>query len=427
MFLQKKATAETFKKIGALLILIPLSIMLIFVFSSQSTDEIFSLFTSSNSMGSFSGENISREDYSVYEAACRKRQKQQIGEYLKRMGDNVNTDMNLEQLFNVENCVERQIKEIYVLAKIGEYLYLKPEKEAIEANILDYAKQQYNSQAAPTPEDRIPLIQIYHSLLQQYPQHIQQKEMASRRAEQLINNTIYISQEDTLYQKLNEEFLLDMRLIYYNDARLKKILQDTLVITKEENLKEYEAEKKRNPKIKAFKTMKGNISKRVKNRKLKTEIPKLKQTLKNGKWASLEEIKKATKIDITVSKAVKLEALNRVELDNVNLTLSFPEVLGEILNLLNAGSSPDKTQKLLGPFEVRPNYTVFLEITKIKTPTKKNLAKLRSKKELQKNQKELGTNIGRTFFRFLVDTETKTGNFKLKKRENVPRLSPTRN
>ena len=427
MFLQKKATAETFKKIGALLILIPLSIMLIFVFSSQSTDEIFSLFTSSNSMGSFAGENISIEDYSVYESACRKRQKQQIEEYLERMGDNANLDMDLERLFSVENCVERQIKEIYVLSKIGEYLYLKPEKEAIESNILDYARQQYNSQAAPSPEDRIPLIQIYHSLMQQYPQHIQQKEMSSRRAEQLMNNAIYISKENTLYEESNKDFLIDMKLIYYNDAKLKKILQDTLVVSNEETLKEYEQEKKRNPKIQPFKKMETQLKQRVKTRKLKTEVPKLKQTIQNGKWTSLEQIKKAAKMNITFSKAIRLEELNRVALDDVNLALSFPEVLKEILRLINTSSSSDKTQKLLGPFEVKPNYTVFLEITKIKTPTQVNLAKLKSEEDLEKSQKDLGNRVGRTFFRFLVDEETKIGNFKLKKRENIPRLSPSRN
>ena len=333
--------------------------------------------------------------------------------------------MNLENLFNVENCIEKQIKDVFVLSKLGEYLYLFPEKEIIEKKILEYAQDQYTMQGAVNEEDKVPLIQIYHNLLRQYPLHLQQKELSSQRLEQLFNNAIYVSKETTRYEKVENDLSLDFKMVYYNDESLRKLLQNILTVTEEEKIQEYETEKKQDAKIRPYKEMSSQLTQRVKNRKIKIETTKLRQTLKNKKWKSLKEIATATQLKVDTLNSIPLTDLNRVKVNSMNFVLINPQILQEVYRMIQSKDITNVSSKLIGPIEVIPNYTVFMQITKVKIDKSKktdpnivrNNKKEAKNKTPEEEQRDFSKSLGQRFFRFLVDEEAKQGSFKLEKRE----------
>lgn len=422
---------DSFKRFGAILVVLVLIVMMGLVFSSQPIDEITRTITGDFSVGEFAGDPISRKDYAFYKDSCRSWMAEQKFGALEHF---------------LKYCINTRIRQAYTLAHIAKKLGLQTSAELSKRRLWEEAQTQYEEQTELSEEDRLSVSEIYRFNLSSFPLDIRIRQSSAQEAYQILNLDFPELSQKEKWEKASQKTTLNLRLVYFDDNTMIDVLKKTINPPEAEVIRLFREEQrdrhKTLPKNKGQKPLKmetqpspaqrKNINERLKSAKAKKELDLIKNKIKHilarsaqiNKKVSLEKIAKLTGLKILSLAQVKLSELGHVKAGKDIFNLTQKEFLEKIKRTeLNKGA--------FGPIE-SSSHTLYAEITKIDFPglpppllhaknKKKALAGVnedRDKKARESYDKKTDDSLTRKFFDYVIDKEASRAAFSVQEPES---------
>ncbi|HBS06342.1 MAG TPA: hypothetical protein DEA96_15345 [Leptospiraceae bacterium] len=377
-----KSIIDYVKRLGAGIIVIFLVLMMGVTFSSQPMDEILAIFAGQTKFGSFDGEDISEENYGFAYNACKQRFAQ-FGE--------------VPDIF-LNGCLESTLQELYVLPKIARRLGLDASEEEIERDLVELARQAYQSQEVLVEADRQTVQDFYRDIVQQASVKLRSREASARRVSTAI---LAMESSPALIEAATRSraTTVSFRMVRYTQTSLLAGFDDQVQISDEELKSEYESWKKEKPDLEPLDKVKGQVLDRVRTGKKQAMLAKSKEQLSKLKPEDgLNSVSDITGITPRTFQNLPLEALSQVRVDD-----------GKPANLATGDFFRDLTSyergknRYYGPYQ-DGEATVYVEIVNLNSGAV-------TEAEKEKVLNETGARARQEVYRYMIRTEAQRGDF----------------
>ncbi len=397
------------------------------VFSSQPIDEIIETISGGVSAGEFAGKPIPVRDYAIYENQCQAWIKE------NKLGGHK---------FFLEQCINVRLRQVYVLAKIGERMGLSVSPETIKREVIEEAKREYDLQTALDPEDRLSINDIYRYSLSRFPMDIRTRTRTTGAAHGALKSPFlsYPNQDNINHAATKTS--LQLRLVYYQSQELQKRLKKNIEVKEEEITQLFSQEQEEKKKkiedlrkkgestavnnnqaklaslnLKPSPVQRKRLSERLKDSKAKKQLTLLEKKLvemaKNQKAKyNLKTFSTELQTSITDLGTVRLDKLSQIKIaSNVTFNLMQADFFSQL-----AVKNPQ--DRIVGPLKSGP-YTLYVQVSQINyagIPKPKNIAKKTTKKNTKaKINTKPDNNLSNELMSYLIEEESRRGNFKLQK------------
>ncbi|MBI41193.1 MAG: hypothetical protein CMF59_16480 [Leptospiraceae bacterium] len=370
------------KRLGAGIIVIFLVLMMGVTFSSQPMDEILAIFAGQTKFGSFDGEDITEENYGFAYNACKQR--------FAQFGDVPNIFLN--------GCLESTLQELYVLPKIAGRLGLDVSDEEIEQDLVELARQAYQTQEVLVESDRQSVQDFYRDIVRQGSVKLRSREASARRVSTAI---LAMESSPALIEAAARARAtsVSFRMVRYTQTTLLAGFDDQVQISDDEVTAEYQNWKKEKPDLEPLDKVKGQVLDRVRTGKKQAMLAKAKEELSKLKPEDgLNSVSDITGINPRALQNIPLEALSQIRADE-----------GKPANLATGEFFRDLTRyepgarRYYGPYQ-DGEATVYVEITNLNSGAV-------SDAEKEKVLNETGARARQEVYRYMIRTEAQRGKF----------------
>lgn len=404
-----KDIGELFKKAGAWILITLLAVIMAITFEYTQFHEALDMLRGRDRIGSFNGESISQPIYAQFYQRC----DDQAQMYRTQFRDLLREQPQaLRSFFNMDDCIERGLKDVLTLNSIGERLGLVYSANYLEKEAIEEARMQARSQESLLPEDRMTLSEIYRRSLQFFPMDARRiMRQAERSAQAIFGEPVFVSQPEIESALISREVRVDLEAVRFSNGQLLEQYKKEIVVTEEQIKQEYEAEQAKLPaeQKRPYADEKRFVENRLKNRLAQERVNKLRAEL--GKLRS-----GFTLADVAaITGAAPLRA-DRTAVSDLGQVRAAG---GASFSLLVPGFLKDLAARpaggVFGPYQ-DGEFTVYVAVNGV-TPAAVERLKA---EDIKKVREEIGRTITTEAYSFISREESLRGEFQLNARVEEP-------
>ncbi len=342
---------ESFKKIGAYLIVLALILTMGITFSSQDTSEILYILMGGSKIGSYDGEEVRPEVYRFAEDSCKSRY-QVMGE--------------IPQVF-IDRCTVDTVRQLMVMPAIAADLGLDVSEQSIQEQIVSTLRTRLEMENRNRlPDDRLSLEKAVQLEVARYPISLRRRLSRVGLAEEALSGLFPVSAAEGRALAGARNSSLALQVVAFTNTDL---LESFTAEASQEEIRElYEKEKKeaeiRHKKEKkdgpfsypSLEERKEFLKDRIVTEKKKKQLEELKASLSQGKDLDLAAVAQKTG-HRPQRVVVKFNGLNAVALPSGStINLSGDRFLADLAS---------GREGLLGPYQDGET-TVYLTVEDVK-------------------------------------------------------------
>ncbi|MEQ8351785.1 MAG: hypothetical protein RH862_09895 [Leptospiraceae bacterium] len=377
-----KNIIEYAKRLGAGIIVIFLVLMMGVTFSSQPMDEILGIFAGQTKYGSYDGQDISEENYAFAYRACKQRFAQ-FGE--------------VPDIF-LNGCLESTLQELYVLPRISKRLGLDVPDEDIEKELVEMARQAYQTQEVLIEADKRTVQDFYREIVQQGSVKLRSREASARRVSSAI---LAMEPSPALIDAATRAraTTVSFRMIRYTQTSLLASFDSQVQINDEDLEKEYKNWKQENPDLEPLEKVRGQVMDRVRTSKKRSMLAQAKENLGKLKPEDgLQSVSQITGIQAQTMQNIPLEALSQIRTgEDKAANLATGEFFRDLTGYKGAG-------RFYGPYQ-DGEATVYVEILNVNSSTP-------TETQRESVENETGSRARQEVYRYMIRTEAQRGDFR---------------
>lgn len=351
-------------------------------FSSQPMDEILGIFAGQTKYGSYDGQDISEENYAFAYRACKQRFAQ-FGE--------------VPDIF-LNGCLESTLQELYVLPRISKRLGLDVPDEDIEKELVEMARQAYQTQEVLIEADKRTVQDFYREIVQQGSVKLRSREASARRVSSAI---LAMEPSPALIDAATRAraTTVSFRMIRYTQTSLLASFDNQVQINDEDLEKEYKNWKQENPDLEPLEKVRGQVMDRVRTSKKRSMLAQAKENLGKLKPEDgLQSVSQITGIQAQTMQNIPLEALSQIRTgEDKAANLATGEFFRDLTGYKGAG-------RFYGPYQ-DGEATVYVEILNVNSSTP-------TETQRESVENETGSRARQEVYRYMIRTEAQRGDFR---------------
>lgn len=401
---------DQIKRIGAAAIIIVLIAMMGLMFSSQPLSEITALISGVGGIGSFGGQEISSGVAAQYYERCREYGRQeevraaQLRSALGDVADDPEFLRNFAPRFDMQNCMERSLKEVYFWGTVGERLKVGPSTQAIEAEVLEQAEEAYRNQTVLIEEDRRTVQSFYRTIMSYAPMDVRVLEARAQEAAGLLSQPVRVSSALVQAELSARQTGLELRLLRFSNGQILANLKTRIELTEDQIRRTFDEEQRQVPEEsrRPYEEERPFVVERIKTELARADLDRLRAEFEDESFVpDLERL-----ADLTGVAPETVPNLTLPDLPNADLgggrraNLALPGVFRFL-----ADAGPGATG---GPF-TDEEYTVFLQVVKVELPP----VEAHDAEEQASTREELGQELTDLLIALIRQEELLRGEFQL--------------